>query len=210
MPKKPEMSYEELMSIHRLESRQNSLTKLDSAFYQRTNGYLDALQNRCLEESRSASENSGLLINQLKTVKGKTSEIYEIRTRKIALMAMISAYGGDASIENMTPEEIDLFKVLEGVFSGHKRTTISPESPAVKETEVQKTLEGERSAVKEGHASKPADDTVLVRILEDLPTLAGAEKNYSLQKEDVISLPKKMAEILLRSNKAVEIRRQSV
>jgi len=54
--------------------------------------------------------------------------------------------------------------------------------------------------------SEPADVQVLIRVLEDLPPFVGAERDYSLSKEDVVTLPKALADILLDSGKAMAIK----
>jgi len=50
-------------------------------------------------------------------------------------------------------------------------------------------------------ASESADDLVLVRVLEDVPTFAGVDKDYKLRKEDVVSIPKNIANTLLSHGK---------
>lgn len=48
-------------------------------------------------------------------------------------------------------------------------------------------------------------DTMVIRVLEDLPPFAGPDRDYELHKEDIVTLPKAMAAILVNSQKAVEI-----
>src|SRR2546422_514263 len=45
-------------------------------------------------------------------------------------------------------------------------------------------------------------DYVLVHVLEDLPPFAGIDTTYRLKKEDVVTLPKTIAEILVGRGKA--------
>ena len=51
----------------------------------------------------------------------------------------------------------------------------------------------------------PKSDTALIRILEDLPPFVGPDRDYELRKEDVVTLPRLMAQALINSEKAVEI-----
>ena len=60
----------------------------------------------------------------------------------------------------------------------------------------------EDAPVKEGSELSP----VLIRILEDLPTFAGPERDYSLCKEDIITMPKVLAEPLVSTGKACNVR----
>ncbi len=45
-------------------------------------------------------------------------------------------------------------------------------------------------------------DHVLVHVLEDLPPFAGIDTTYRLKKEDVVTLPKTIADILVGRGKA--------
>lgn len=47
---------------------------------------------------------------------------------------------------------------------------------------------------------------VLIRILEDLPEFAGPDRDYKLNKEDVVTLPKVLADVLINTGKATQIR----
>ena len=48
-------------------------------------------------------------------------------------------------------------------------------------------------------------EPVPVVILEDLPEFAGPSRNYSLKKEDVVTIPRLMADALIESGKAVAV-----
>jgi DNA replication initiation complex subunit (GINS family) len=222
MSKRMEMTYEELMSVHRQELKQTSLVKVSSDFYNRTASYLDALNRRVSEKSSDSMEVSGMLHNQLKTAKEKSSEVYEIRMRKIALMAMASAFGGEPRLDNATPEENEAFASLKRFFTEHCMKTMNivceapkePKEAAPQATEAPVTTPAietekpvENPTLDENAAAK--SEIILVRVLEDLPAFAGMEKNYRLSKEDVISLPRHIADILVKNKKAIEVRQSS-
>jgi DNA replication initiation complex subunit (GINS family) len=217
MSKRMEMTYEELMSVHRQESKQNSLVKISSDFYDRTAGYLDALGQRLNESRSSGSDVSGMLHNQLNTAREKSAEVYETRMRKIALMSMVAAFGGEAKMENAVPEELEAFETLKSFFTEHSRKTMAtrPENgepakgvnpSAAKEEARPAPKKAEEKPKQQGEAPAPNQEIILVRILEDLPTFAGTDKNYHLSKEDLISLPRNIADILVKHNKAIEVR----
>ena len=56
-----------------------------------------------------------------------------------------------------------------------------------------------------GERLPPASDFVVLRILEDIPAFAGPDRNYKLQKEDLVSLPPPIAKALIARKKAVGI-----
>jgi len=49
------------------------------------------------------------------------------------------------------------------------------------------------------------DDMIVIRILEDLPAFSGPDRNYELTKEDIVRMPKIMAEALINREKAVPL-----
>lgn len=71
-----------------------------------------------------------------------------------------------------------------------------PEPPAVEAVQ-EPVHEEERSGELE---------PVLIRILEDLPEFAGPDRDYKLLKEDLVTLPRVLADVLVNSEKAVLIR----
>jgi len=216
MPGKSEMTYEELMSVYRQESRQTTLSKVTSDFYTRVAKYLDVLDKRCAD-NKNGADVSGMLLSQLKTAKEKSAGIYESRMRKILLMAMSAAFGAEPRLDNATSEEQSSFETIKTFFIEHRKNTLSPkcdgEPIIINKTEshedtpvAKKIILDEPAVVADEDTTSDKSDKVLIRILEDLPVFAGAEKNYQLMKEDVIDLPRRYAEILLKNNKAIEIK----
>ncbi len=49
-------------------------------------------------------------------------------------------------------------------------------------------------------------DRVLIRILEDLPVFAGPDRDYDLKREDLVTMPKSMADALISRSRAVLVR----
>lgn len=49
-------------------------------------------------------------------------------------------------------------------------------------------------------------EPVLIRVLEDLPAFAGPDRDYTLAKEDLVTLPKVLADVLVNTGKAAPIR----
>ena len=85
-----------------------------------------------------------------------------------------------------------------------------PEAPAetVPTAEVHVVPPMPEETVEESDENPDADcyDLVTVRMLETMEPFAGAERNYSLKKEDIVSLPKSLANILVGRKLAVILR----
>ncbi len=52
---------------------------------------------------------------------------------------------------------------------------------------------------------QPQSEHILVRILADIPEIAGSGRNFRLKKEDVVTLPSPIANILIKQNAAKRI-----
>lgn len=81
-----------------------------------------------------------------------------------------------------------------------------PEPEPVEEPVEEPVSKPEKPLEPIGKATDEDLEPVLVRILEDLPTFAGAVRDYSLTREDLVMLPRALAEALINSEKAVLIR----
>jgi DNA replication initiation complex subunit (GINS family) len=205
-----DMTYEDIMGLFRQENKSSQLTKVDPALYDRISHYIKTLRKESEREvaMNSMSQASMMINDQLKKAIDKAKRVYELRQRKISLLALRKVAGDNPDTANLTPDELVLFSSLVSVMGAHKdsnadfeelgprfpqpRDIVSlPEAPAPKLCD--KTDEG-----------KPmeAEELVLVRVLEDLPTFAGVDKDYKLRKEDIISLPKNMAQTLVSHGKA--------
>lgn len=64
------------------------------------------------------------------------------------------------------------------------------------------TIESTEDEIPEVQASS---EYMLVRILADIPEIAGSDRNFRLKKEDIVTLPSPMANILVKQNVAKRI-----
>lgn len=96
-------------------------------------------------------------------------------------------------------EEVD----LEDAFSPDD--PIPAEIASEKDTATSDDV-AEREPVSESEpVPKPSPDTVIVRILENLPPFSGPDRDYDLKKEDILRMPTMMAMALVNRDKAVLI-----
>ena len=94
------------------------------------------------------------------------------------------------------------------VPAGHSMTA---EPPAAPEPAVETGSVAEPEPVHRAETALPqpeADELkpILIRVLEDLPEFAGPDRDYRLSKEDLVMLPRVLAEVLINTEKAVLIR----
>lgn len=205
-----EMTYEEIMGLFRQENKSPQLTKVDPALYEKMGSYIKTLRKEHEKETmlNPSSQTRLMLSDQLKKAIEKAERIYELRQRKIALLALRKVAGDNPDTTNLTPDELVLFTNLTSVLGAHKDAKadfeeLGPRFTQPKEVEV--LPEAPSGGVCEHKGKEPtkenAEELVLVRVLEDVPTFAGVDKEYRLKKEDIVSLPKSIAHALLSHGK---------
>lgn len=204
-----DMGYEDIMGLFRQENKSSQITKVEPTLYDKIGSYIKVLRKESEREiaMNPMSQASMMLNDQLKKAIDKSKRIYELRQRKISLLALRKVAGDNPDTASLTPDELVLFSSLVSVLGAHKDSKADfeelgprfvqprdivelPEAPAAKVCEESKEQQAE------------SEELIMVRVLEDVPTFAGVDKDYKLRKEDIISLPKGIANALVSHGKA--------
>jgi DNA replication initiation complex subunit (GINS family) len=205
-----DMSYEDIMGLFRQENKSSQLTKVDPSLYERIGTYIKTIRKESEREiaMNPMSQASMMLNDQLKKAIDKAKRVYELRQRKISLLALRKVAGDNPDTGNLTPDELVLFSSLTSVLGAHKdsradfeelgpRFTQPSEVVELPDVPSAKVCEKKESGPEKGQP----EELVLVRVLEDVPTFAGVDKDYRLRREDIISLPKGVAGTLVSHGK---------
>jgi DNA replication initiation complex subunit (GINS family) len=204
--KRGDMGYEEIMALFRQEYRSPQLTKVDPSLYDKMGLYIRSLRKESEKElAVNPSSQASMMVNdQLKKATEKVKRAYELRQRKIALLSLRKVAGDNPDTAHLTPDELVLYSSLVSVLGAHRDNNADfdgtgprfsnpedivdlPDAPSSRACKEAEPLETEYTE-KEG--------LVLARVLEDVPTFAGVDRDYTLKKEDIVSLPKKVADTL--------------
>lgn len=209
-----DMNYEDIMTLFRQENRSPQLTKVDPALYDRISAYIKSIRKESEREiGMNPSSHASMMLNdQLKKAIDKAKRVYELRTRKISLIALRKVSGDNPDTANLTPDELVLFSSLTSVLAAHKDSNadfeiLGPRTTRQEEMVEIPTMRKEEPKVKtkakaeEAPPEDDADGLVMARVLEDVPTFAGVDRDYKLRKEDVVSIPKSVADTLLSHGK---------
>lgn len=208
-----DFSYEDIMGLFRQENKSSQLTKVDPALYDKIGQYIKTLRKESEREiaMNPMSQASMMLNDQLKKAIDKAKRVYELRQRKISLLALRKVAGDNPDTGNLTPDELVLFSSLVSVLGAHKDSKadfeeLGPRSTQPKDVVQLPDVPGEKACEqKKAEQESASEEFVLVRVLEDVPTFAGVDKDYKLRKEDIISLPKNIANTLVSHGKAKQI-----
>ena len=207
-----DMNYEDIMTLFRQENRSPQLTKVDPALYDRISAYIKSIRKESEREiGMNPSSHASMMLNdQLKKAIDKAKRVYELRTRKISLIALRKVSGDNPDTANLTPDELVLFSSLTSVLAAHKDSNadfeiLGPRTTRQEEMVEVPTMKKEAPKVKAKAEEVPpendGDGLVMARVLEDVPTFAGVDRDYKLRKEDVVSIPKSVADTLLSHGK---------
>ena len=205
--------YTLLLEWRRSEGATRGLAKLPHDFYATTTAYLADVRKTFEEELReNPSGRKGELARQTHQRAGQVArDIIEARMTKILSQAFQSSIGGTREVPNALPEERALFDAMVGVLRSH-RTTAAPfleptMAPAVRAT----TGTAPHPSVHSPAATAPRPSTSpaalqFVRILKDSPPVDLGSETVELRKEDLVSLPEAIAQILIEGKIAEPVR----
>ncbi|MCX6711920.1 MAG: hypothetical protein NT139_02700 [Candidatus Woesearchaeota archaeon] len=202
------ITYETLYEILRREKYKTELQPLDKDFFKNVLNYL-----REKQEILDSQKNKESFFNfteiqktqtQLDNIKKILKELYERRENKIVQIAMFSSRSktkNDTSI--MLPEEKSLYEHLDKIFSTHREgilhSLLSYNLPNLAEKEKPKDIKTER---------KEQEKIKLIRFLHAIPKFVGDDLNVygPFEEEDISSLPIDIANILIKKQRAEEIK----
>ncbi len=159
-----------------------------------------------------------LLQDELRKVRKRRDQIFTYRERKLALLASSRASGAEVEVPNLPAQERGLFDGMVALLGKSRADAFgrshlaAPAEPPMAQSSTPRPEAGkkepERMKVVRAEETKRVavppslKDHVLVHVLEDLPPFAGIDTTYRLKKEDVVTLPKTIAEILVGRGKA--------
>jgi DNA replication initiation complex subunit (GINS family) len=202
------VNFGRITRIYREETSKNTLTKLEADFYDKLNEYYQDLKSRADKElSKDPHASKAVLLqDEFRKVKQKRDQIYRARERKIVLLASAKVGGTEVDTKVLTKDEKVLFDKLvenlrtarEGILSDVKSAP-RKDKPKPKE---EKKPEEPAPPKKEAEPEEPEESMAVIQVLEDIPPFAGIDVTYELKKEEVVTLPMKVARILSQSGKA--------
>ncbi len=188
-----EISYRTLRKIQQLEKNSPVLTKLKSDFYNDLSEYIENLKNRL--GSETSSQKQMLLNDEIRNTKKIVTNIYEQREKKILLAVVSKARGGNPDLKNMIDWEKDLFDPVLNLMLNSRRRILEMETRENISEETKTVGSKEEKKIVE----KQENSNPIVRITQDIPEFIGTdEKKYNLRKNDLISLPEDMSDMLLK------------
>jgi DNA replication initiation complex subunit (GINS family) len=199
-----ELGFSEISEAYRNERKSKLLTKLPPRFYERADGYLEALKGDYEAQAKGRSgPKTMMLLDEIGKIEKSLKMIMEIRERKVVLAAL-AKMGGSPIPENMTNRDHSLFDAMISVLERHR----GPEEPVKGKEEVLETPEPEaveavecQSTFVEPEKAGEKEESMVVHVLEDLQPFVSLDHTYELSKDDVATLPAEYAALLSEKGK---------
>ncbi len=220
VPGEEEVNFERVTKVYREESGKKTLVVLEVDFYDRLASYIARLDESANKEVQKNPNSAKALMlqDELRKVRKRRDQIFTYRERKLALLASSRASGAEVEVPNLPAQERGLFETMVALLAKSRADAFggsavvaeveSPTQPASPTKSESAKKEPERMKVVRAEDAKRVPvppslkDHVLVHVLEDLPPFAGIDTTYRLKKEDVVTLPKTIAQILVDRGKA--------
>ncbi len=189
-------SYTKLRSLERMERQSPELTNIGNDFHRSAFDYIKELEKRFDEEMEKnpSSKKVSLISDELRNTKRIWESIFERREKKVVQAALSAARGGSHTPKYLTEQEKIFYEKLLDILHENRKMVF-----------------GRREAKKEEKKEENVPDTggkgMILRILKDIPPFVGSDmKKYRLSKEDIITMPKGEADILVKRGAAEKVK----
>ena len=208
-----EISYRVLRKIQELEKKSPVLTSIKNSFYSSVSEYLKNLNKRF--EKEEDPQKKTLLKDEIQNTRKIVANIYEQREKKILLAAISRARGGNPDVKNMLSDEESLFESVltsmersrDAIFENKKCNIEEKTQEKTEEKETKDEINDELKPQNHNDITTKivtAGTNPILLVTQDIPEFVGTDtKKYNLRKEDIISTPEDMANMLCKRN-AVE------
>ncbi len=192
-----------LKEIKRDEKRKkDKFAEIPRNFYREVVEEIEEMQIAAKNYFDKGEYEKGAKLNE-EIIKAKNSleEIMDIRIRKI-LMAAVSE---TIQVKNITKEELSLFNDIKDMVENFKRSIMNREPVEMIKEKIEIVPVEEKP--KEEEKKEEEEKYVLARVIAQGVKIALPNgKDLELRKEDVLHLPEKIYNILLKRDKVEEIK----
>lgn len=224
MPGEEEVNFDRVTKVYREEGGKRTLAALEEGFYDKLSDYVKRLEEAATKEAQ-ANPNSPkalMLQDELRKILKRRDQIFTYRERKLALLASSKASGAEIEVLMLPRQDRALFDQMvalmaksradafggspfgsepgPGETAAQSASAEAPAMPPRRSPAGMKVLTSEET--KKTRVAPSLKDHVMVHVLEDLPPFAGLDTTYHLKKEDVVTLPRTIAEVLVSRGKA--------
>lgn len=211
------VSYEALQELLRSERRSNRITPVPPGFWNQLQGFLRAVEDEFRDAQRDDpfSKKAIMLTDRIKNARHAAENVWALRERKLAMLALAHAKDGGQP-DGLTTREANLYdKLLRSLQENRSEIFGATRLPPTKapraeissrhepEEEPEPPIEPPEEEFATVPADKPDEEMVTIRATSDIPPFVGPDmETYLLKQGDLATVPEGIANLLVRRQKA--------
>ncbi len=208
--------YDTIYEVLRKEKYNPEIQKLDKDFFKNIVKYLEEKQKILLSQQVKESIFSGEAEKtkiQLENFKKILKELYEKRENKIIQLAILSSRIKEKppTAQSLLPEEQKFLKSLSSILNSYRKnilsTLLNAQLPSITEEKIEADEEP-KSIKTDTKETEQAEKVKILRFTTPVPKFIGDDLNIygPFTNEDISSVPEKTASLLIKKNRAEEIK----
>ncbi|MBI4453200.1 DNA replication complex GINS family protein [Candidatus Woesearchaeota archaeon] len=206
------LTYETLFELLRREKNRAELQPLEVSFYKDFISYLKTKKQLLQEKQFQLSQGDEVakLSLQIENINKLMKELYERREKKVVSLAILNTKSGpELSKEGMLEFEVKLYNDLVILLSKYRKgillNLLGQNLPKIEDEEHQGKAIPSKDVTNQ--PKQETKEALLVRFLSSLPKFVGEElETYGpFERDQISTLPAKIAKILIDRKKAEEI-----
>tara|TARA_Y100000034_G_C6733665_1_gene325169 strand:- start:72 stop:713 length:642 start_codon:yes stop_codon:yes gene_type:complete len=207
---KATITYDFLYDILRREKDRVELQKLDDFFYENTINYMEEkkqiLKSQEEKESIFTEPEVQKTRKQIENIQKIIKELYETRENKILQLATMASKTNNHSThkENMLKEEKSFYEEVSYTLNSYRENLLNNLMRG-KKIVLEGPIKREESKDLKDQIMPPKT-TKSLKFINEVPSFVGTDLNIygPFQKEDTANVPLDVANLLIKSNKAIE------
>lgn len=199
------MHLDELRSVLLSERETGRLIQIVPDLYESTLEELGEITKEVYSQEDPFSDRTRILIERVGSIRETLCDIFRIRAGKIVALAQTQQEGGYIDrdeMKKMLPSEREMFDQVSMAMEQCRCRLVGGQHPPLSETgEVEGGVPPIEVCEPSPLPEAPAPAYVLARVLADMEPFMGVDgRIYHLQKEDIVTLPRRNAEVLCERN----------
>ena len=209
------MHLEELRTILLSERETGRLTSIPPDIFETTKSELEELTSDVHANEDPFSDRTRVLIERASSIRETLQDLFRIRAEKILALSSGHIDGHPLEkdeLKKMLPAEREMFDNVTGAIAKNREICIITrhDRMPVAQGEKEFSMPGDETTGEtvpgNGEAPLPGQGYVLARVLDNMEPFMGVDgRIYHLMKEDIVTLPRRNAEVLNERNIVLNI-----
>ena len=209
------MHLEEIRTILLSERETGRLTSIPADIFETTKTELEELTSDVHANEDPFSDRTRVLIERASSIRETLQDLFRIRAEKILALSSGHIDGHPLEkdeLKKMLPAEREMFDNVTGAIAKNREICIITrhDRMPVAQGEKEFSMPGDQTTGEtvpgNGEAPLPGQGYVLARVLDNMEPFMGVDgRIYHLMKEDIVTLPRRNAEVLNERNIVLNI-----